>query len=372
MVGQVTGEEEKVGHKRNLRERLLRIPLFYKILLANSAIVALGAIAGTIITAWSVATLPDNPSAALILFFATAGLAISFAVNFYVLRLALQPVDNLQAGVDAVRQGNLDVHIEAGPLSDERFDRLIDTVNQMLATLEHDRQELHRLSGEILEAQEEERRRVARELHDEAAQALTSLLVRLRLLERSHTPEEARQHVQELRKLTAEALEEVRRVALELRPTILDDLGLEAALAWRVDEFNAASSTRATLQVTGLDRRLPSTVELVFYRVAQEALTNIARYARATQATVSLVRQGDRLTMEIVDNGVGFDPTALRADGRHGLGLVGMRERLTLVDGELTITSQAGHGTRIVASAPLTTAPWNGLTHEQAARVTGR
>ncbi|MFN8472558.1 MAG: histidine kinase [Anaerolineae bacterium] len=361
-----------MGHKRSLWERLLRIPLFYKILLANSAIVALGAIAGTIITAWSVSTFPDNPPATLILIFAASGLAISFAVNFVVLRLALQPVDNLQRGVDTVRQGNLDVHIEAGPLSDERFDRLIDTVNQMLATLEHDRKELHRLSGEILEAQEEERRRVARELHDEAAQALTSLLVRLRLLERSPTPEEARQHVHELRKLTAEALEEVRRVALELRPTILDDLGLEAALAWRVDEFNDACPAHATLQVTGLGGRLPSAVELAFYRVAQEGLTNIARYAHATEASVSLVRDGNRLTMEIVDNGVGFDPAARRADGRHGLGLVGMRERLTLVGGELTISSRPGAGTRIIAAAPLASTPWNGLSYEQAARVVGR
>ncbi|MFN8485317.1 MAG: histidine kinase [Anaerolineae bacterium] len=360
-----------MGHTRSLRERLLRIPLFYKILLANSAIVALGAIAGTIITARTVDRFPDLPDINLILIFAAAGLAISFAVNFVVLRFALQPVDNLQKGVDTVRAGNLDVHIEAGPLSDERFDRLIDTVNQMLATLAHDRTELHRLSGEILEAQEEERRRVARELHDEAAQALTSLLVRLRLLERSPTPEEARQHVHELRKLTAEALEEVRRVALELRPTILDDLGLEAALAWRVDEFNDTSPTQATLRVTGLSGRLPSAVELVFYRVAQEGLTNIARYARATEASIALAREGDRLRMEIVDNGVGFDPSALRADGRHGLGLVGMRERLTLVGGELTITSQPGAGTRILASAPLASTPWNGLSYEQATRVAG-
>ena len=121
------------------------------------------------------------------------------------------------------------MRLRAGVLSDERFDRLAATFNQMLDTLEQDARQLHQLSQAILQAQEDERQRVARELHDEAAQALTSLLVRLRLLERADDPAAARQHIQELRALTARALEDVRRVALELRPTILDDLGLADA-----------------------------------------------------------------------------------------------------------------------------------------------
>lgn len=338
---------------QRIRHRLLRVPLFYKILLANCAIVAVGAVGGTLITVWHMETFPNDPHYELMVVFGVVGFAISFAVNLLVLRLALRPLDRLQDGVDSVRKGDLAVRVGPEPLSDERFDRLLATFNQMLGRLEDDAQEMHRLSGEILQAQEEERRRVARELHDEAAQALTSLLVRVRLLERSATAEEARQHVQELRKLTAEALEEVRRVALELRPTILDDLGLVAALGWRVDEFNAASSARVTLTVSGLEERLPATVELAFYRVAQEALTNVLRHAHAQKAWVTVRREDGWVKLEIVDDGVGFDLQTPRKAGSHGLGLVGMRERMALIGGELSIQAADGGGTRITARAPV-------------------
>lgn len=334
-------------------QRLLQLPLFYKLLIANLAIVVLGAVAGTIITVEHVRTFPEDLHYELIIVFAAAGLSISFVVNFVVLKLALRPLDRLQAGVDDVRQGRLDVRIEADPLSDDRFKRLTATFNQMLDTLEEDAARLHRVSGEIIQAQEEERRRIARELHDEAAQALTSLLVRIRLLERSPNPEDARQHVQELRTLTAAALDEVRRVALELRPTILDDLGLEAALGWRVDEFNAALGARASLKVEGIEGRLAGAVELALFRVVQEALTNVARYAHASTVSVTLGYHLGALVLEVADDGIGFDPGAIGKGERRGLGLVGMRERMALAGGDLTIDTQPGRGTRIVARVPL-------------------
>jgi two-component system sensor histidine kinase UhpB len=336
-----------------LVRRLLRIPLFYKILLANSAIVALGAIAGTIITVWHVRAFPGDLHYQLIAFFAGVGLAISFAVNYLALKLALDPLDQIQSAVDQVRRGRRDVRLDAGALSDERFDRLAATFNQMLDALEQDARQLHQLSQATLQAQEEERQRVARELHDEAAQALTSLLLRLRLLERADNPADARQHIQELRALTAGALEDVRRIALELRPTILDDLGLAAALSWRVDEFNAAGAARATLQVAYIDGRLPRPIELICYRVAQEALTNVARHARAQCVRIALRQEDGQLALEIRDDGRGFDAAAIGADRACGLGLRGMRERLALVGGELTIDSQPGRGTLVQARVRL-------------------
>lgn len=338
---------------RSLARRLLRLPLLYKILVANSAIVALGAVAGTAITVWHVTTFADDPHSELIAYFLLAGFAVSFAVNWLVLRLALAPLDRLQRAVDQVRAGQWEVRADPGSLADARFERLASTLNQMLEAKEQDARRLHELSQDILQAQEEERRRLARELHDEAGQALTSLLVRLRLLERSDSPEQARTHVHELRKMTAQALEEVRHIALELRPSILDDLGLGAALAWRVDELNAARTVHATLQVVGVEQRLPRPLELVFYRVGQEALTNIARYARAQHAALVLRREGDWLSLEIKDDGVGFDPAAVQARPSRGLGLLGMRERLALVQGELEIQSTPGRGTRILARAPI-------------------
>jgi two-component system, NarL family, sensor histidine kinase UhpB len=330
---------------------LRRLPLLYKILLVNCAIVSLGAVAGTTITIWHVRSYPQDPHYELIVFFAIIGITLSLALNYALLRLALRPLDHLQSAVDMVRQGRHDVRVDPGSLSDDRFDRLAETFNAMLASQGQAEHELRRLSQELLEAQEEERKRVARELHDEAAQALTSLLVRLRLLERAEDPNEARLQVQELRKLTMQALEEVRRVALELRPTILDDLGLGAAMAWQVDEFNTRHQGEAKLQVSSVDGRLPPDVELVLYRVTQEALTNVARHAQAGHVTITLAREQNRVVLGICDDGVGFDPAAIHA-GESGLGLSGMRERLALVGGELTIDSAPGQGTRLTAWAP--------------------
>lgn len=355
---------------------LLRLPIFYKILLANSAIVALGAVAGTLITVWHVLSFPHDFHYELIAYFAVAGFAISFGVDYLVLHLALRPLDRLQAGVDEVQSGRFDVRVDAGALSDERFDRLISTFNQMLDRLEQNAQQLHQLPGAILQAQEEERQRVARELHDEAAQALTSLLVRVRLLERSEAPEEARKHVQELRELTAEALEKVRLVALELRPTILDDLGLESALAWQVDELNMAGSTAAVLEVVGLQDRLPKNLELVLYRVAQEALSNVALHSKATHTRLTLRQEGERVTLEVVDDGRGFNAAlarTVRPNGK-GLGLLGMRERLALVGGELLVESQPGKGTRLIATAPVRAQPeqmLNGVHYAEDTRALG-
>lgn len=347
-----------------LLRRLLRIPLFYKILLGNSLIVSVGAVAGTVVTVWHVRRYPEDLHLWLIGVYAVVGLIVSFLVNNWILRLALKPLDRLQEGVDAVRQGRSDILVRDKGPSDERFDRLIETFNQMVAQQHADARRLQLLSHRILQAQEEERQRVARELHDEAAQALTSLLVHLRLLERAYTPEQAQQRVHELRELTAQALEEVRRVALDLRPKILDDLGLIAALAWRVDEFNAAEGARATLRIEGVNARLPRTVELVFYRVAQEALNNAARHAEAATVTLTLARRDDVLSLEIVDDGKGFDPaeklnSKFDASIQHtgGLGLTGIQERMSMIGGVGEIESAPGEGTRVAVTAFLSTLP---------------
>lgn len=340
-----------------LYQNLLRIPLAAKLLIANSAIVVVGAVVGTMITIWHVRTYPADVHLELIILFVGAGMVISFVVNHLVLQAALAPLDRLQTAVDAVRRGETAVHVDPGPMSDERFDRLAETFNQMLTQLEENAQRLHQLPRQLLQVQEAERHRLARDLHDEAAQALTSLLVHLRLLERAHTPEEAQGRVQELRLLTAQALEEVRRVALDLRPTILDDLGLGPALAWRVDEFNKVDGMHATIKIDGLHERLPRPVELVFYRVGQEALSNVVRHAKAHRVTVHLLRHAQQLCLTVQDDGQGFvaaqwGDQADHTNG-HGFGLLGMRERLGMINGNLQIDSTPGQGTRLIACAPL-------------------
>lgn len=344
-------------HSLSLRRRLLRVPLFYKLLIANSTIVVFGAVVGTVITVWHVQVYPTDVHYELILLFMIVGIVISFGVNNWLLKRALAPLDRLQKAVDLVREGTTNVRVDPGPASDERFDRLADTFNQMLCQLEENATQLRQLPRQIMQAQEAERHRLARDLHDEAAQALTSLLVHLRLLERAHTPAEAQGRVQELRVLTAQALEEVRRVALDLRPTILDDLGLGPALSWRVDELNKVDGLSAAIKLEGGDARLPREIELVLYRVGQEALSNVARHAAAKQVSVLLQRRPDQIVLTVSDDGHGFDPTVASCEEGHGLGLLGMRERLGMIGGRLDIQSTLGAGSKIIAHVPVPESP---------------
>jgi two-component system sensor histidine kinase UhpB len=350
MPGPTVSEGVALRSLRFHYRRALRVPLFLKILLANSAIVALGAIAGTVITVWQTRRSARQAQYGLIALFGSAGIVISFIVNNWVLKRALAPLDRLQDAVDEVRGGNTEVRVTTGDTSDDRFDRLADTFNRMLDIQEQNAADLHQLSRRLIRAQEDERHRLARDLHDEAAQALTSLLVHLRLLERAKSPEEAQDRLQELRQLTAQALDDVRRVALDLRPTILDDLGLGPALEWRVDELNSQGDVAAEISIAGCEERLPRDLELVLYRVGQESLSNVRRHAEATHVSVSLRRDLDAVTMEIADDGVGFDTKANTGKRYQGMGLVGMRERLGMVGGQLIIESAPGAGTRVVAT----------------------
>ncbi len=355
---------------RAVGQWLLHIPLGYKTLLANAVVVVLMTVGGFVIATRHVAGISAYFPYGLMALVGLTGLAISGMVNYFALKLALTPLDRLQAALDDARGGKTDVQISVGAISDKHFDRLAATLNDILSALGENRQQLHHLSQAILRAQEEERQRLARELHDEAAQTLTSLLVYLKLLEKSQDPDET-QRIHNLRKLTAHALEEVRQVALELRPKILDDWGLEAALGWRLDELSKACSIRADLQVLGVRNRLPRDLELTFYRVAQEAINNIARHSHARCAHIALRQEDHCLTLEIKDDGVGFDAAVMEAGRLQGLGLLGMRERMTLVSGEFAIESQPGKGTCLVARAPLESFLAEGETDEKDSRGAG-
>ena len=203
-----------------------------------------------------------------------------------------------------------------------------------------------RLLAALLTAQEEERGRIARDLHDQIGQALTALLLGLeRQLER---PDAAA--IAGLRELTAATLADVRRIALDLRPAVLDELGLAAALERFARDLEARYGLTVSVLVD-LPSRLPRTTETVLYRVAQEALTNVVRHARAREAAVVATAVGGSLQLVVEDDGVGFDVEALAP--AQQIGLLGMRERLELLGGTLRIESSPGSGCGVHARLPL-------------------
>lgn len=212
---------------------------------------------------------------------------------------------------------------------------------------------IQEMSSQVLTAHEAERKRIARELHDDTAQSLASMIVRLRLLERETTDPTVLGNVEELRELTSQALDSVRRMAMDLRPASLDDLGLVPALDALAARFAENTGARVSVDATRLRRRLPRDVELVLYRVSQEALNNIAKYASAKEARVHLSAGRNHVTLLIQDDGSGFNEEELSRPYGSGLGIFGMRERLALVSGELEVNSAPGDGTRITARVPL-------------------
>ena len=212
------------------------------------------------------------------------------------------------------------------------------------------------LRGQLLErvlaVQEEERRRIARELHDEAGQALTSLMVGLRLLEKeAERPEAIVARVAELKRMTDGVLENLHRLAMDLRPASLDHLGLVAALRQYAEAYSRQYGLDVQFEAVGLDgERLPPEMETALYRIVQEALTNVVRHAQATRVDVLLERRSDRVIAIVEDNGIGFDPEAAVMDGH--LGLFGMRERAEMLGGTLTVESAPGAGTTVFVEVP--------------------
>ena len=201
-----------------------------------------------------------------------------------------------------------------------------------------------------VQAQEAERKRLARELHDETGQALTSILLGLAAVESSKRAEEAHAAAAELRGLVVETLQNVRRLAVELRPSALDDFGLEPALR-RLGETVREGGTLDVQVETRLGAvRLPADVETALYRIVQEALTNAVKHAGANHVSVVVTRKATGVQVMIEDDGSGFDPAA-RSTG--GLGLLGMRERVELLDGTLAIDASPGAGTTLIVELPL-------------------
>ena len=204
----------------------------------------------------------------------------------------------------------------------------------------------------VVEAQELERGRLARELHDETGQALTSILLGLKSIRTAGSEADAERAEADLRGLIVQALQDVRRLAVELRPAALDDFGLAAAVERLAETFEERTDIRTALEVNLPDGRLPPDAETVLYRFIQEALTNVVKHAGARRLSIVLTQRDGGVRVVVEDDGRGFETDDVRQDA---LGLTGMRERIALVGGTLEIESSTGAGTTIVAYVPLAT-----------------
>lgn len=289
---------------------------------------------------------------------AVAGVAVLAALALT--SLLTRPLQPLVALTQSVASGDFTRRAPAGP--PDEFGHLTSAFNSMvegLETSEREVQSKERARQELLErlmtAQEDERRRISRELHDEAGQALTALTVGLRTLADERPDVAAR--TEPLRQLAHSTLEGLRRLSVELRPQALDDLGLAAAVRRFTDDFASTHGLEVHLQIIGSDSLpLPPAVATSFYRIIQEALTNIARHASAQHVSVVLDLRPGAVMAIIEDDGVGFVPEEylgnVRPDG-SGLGLLGIQERVALVGGTMQIESAPRQGTSIFVKCPV-------------------
>lgn len=227
--------------------------------------------------------------------------------------------------------------------------------------IRHHQEELQRqLTHHVIRAQEEERKRVSRDLHDSVGQALYSVLVGLKVLSQVNLSEEVKRHLEDIQLQTARALDEVKHMAVELRPSALDDLGLVAAIRAYLKRFEETFGIETDFEQQGLKRRYDPNLETALYRILQEAMNNAAKYADADHIHVQFKDDGEKVELIIQDDGVGFDLENIEVRG-SGLGLYGMKERASLFGGEVSIRTAPGEGTTINVKIELNDKLWKGV-----------
>jgi two-component system sensor histidine kinase UhpB len=320
---------------------LISLPLFWRVFGTNAAVLVL-AFLGLVFAPVTVSV----PPAAIELVVLAAGLVCLLAINLALLRPAFRPLDDLVETMrrhDPLSPGKR-VRVDGGPA----VVALAQTFNEMLDRLESERRDSARRA---LLVQEGERRRIARELHDEVGQTLTGVMLQVEGMAGT-IPDELRDQLDELRETARQGTEEVRRIVRQLRPEALEDLGLQSALAALATAFGEQARVR-------IERRLEhgpplsEEQELAVYRIAQEALTNVARHANANEVELRLEQADEHVILIVRDDGRGLPSGVLRSS--HGI--LGMRERAMLIGARLTITRSPSGGTEVRLSIPLTREP---------------
>src|SRR4051794_11706859 len=329
------------------RYRAVRLRSLHVQILAVNALL----VAATVVVAALSARASGNEHSVFVL---GAALLATLAGNWLLLRRRFLPLERLIEAMEEVGEAAPGHLVRLGAGGSAEVERLTAAYNRMLARLEDERRQAGLAT---VRAQERERQRIAQDLHDEVNQALTAILLRLEA-SLVRAPEELRPEIGETKRLATQAMEELLQLARQLRPTVLDDHGLVAALHTQVEDFATQTGLRPPLHTRGPAPTLSPEQQLAIYRVLQESLSNVAQHAGATAVEVELSFVG-RITLTVTDDGCGF--VAGRAGG---LGLTGMRERALLAGGRLVIRSEPGQGTRVEllvappdAPAPTTSPP---------------
>lgn len=326
---------------------LLGVPLPWKVAGANLLMVVVALVV-------ALASHEDTPQAHRMLGLLLLAMLAMLVVNFIMVRLALHPLRALESTAERVWRGDLQARVERSPIADRDIARIGSTLNLLLDGLVADRARLRLLASQIIDAQDAERARIARELHDSTAQTLAALVLQLSALQRAcdDAPQLA-ERVELVRSMATEALEEVRTLSHTVHPRVLDDLGLVAALEYLARQAREEGSVQASVVSDVRAPEIPRAVAAVLYRVAQESLANALRHSGGSSVRLTLTAARGTATLEVVDDGKGFD-VAEAERRRPGMGLFSMRERVSLVDGRMAIDSAPGKGTRIIATVPLT------------------
>ncbi len=343
------GGREAGGRAKSSSPRFLGLPLFYKIVVANGVIVALGAVAGT---AFALSLSDETAGSTLSLvtgLLALAVVVLCIVVNAFLIHLALSPLRELEETAHRVSEGDTRARARPSPLSDFELLELTQVFNQMLDRMASRRSREREIAGRLLEAEEQERVAVARELFEEPAQSLASALVGLRL---TLDGVESAQGASEVRENLREALERLKQLARRLHPPELDELGIAAAVHAYArslhDQFAVEIDVCAPLEPGAL----PPSIRLPLFRILQEAMNNAVSHADPGKITVSIESHVDSWVCEIRDDGKGFDPERTMGDLSHSPGLWGMSERAGYIGSSLQVVSADGQGTLIRVEVP--------------------
>ncbi len=337
--------------------RISRLSMLWRIAIGNAVIIVLGAIGGTLLTRLLTGRTND---AWLIAFFATVGITLSVATNSWIIRTALRPLHELRIltdGLESDGPANMSVFEPLLQGGDPDIRRLAASIQSMVKKLDARSRRLRALSKRCLCAQEEERKRIARSLHDDTGQGLTRIMIALEQVEQRLPPSasEARASVVACRQQAASNLSELRHLIYGLRPSILDDLGLGPAIRWYARNTLEPSGIRVEVELPENGLPLPADTNTNLFRITQEAISNIVRHAHAGKARIALSSDGHEVCLEIADDGRGFvaGSSARPAQQLQHLGLLGIQERAQQVGGMAQFESSPGCGTIVRVSVPI-------------------